>query len=129
MNAKSLIISSLVGGIVYFLLGWVFYGILFSDIYPSSDNDNLLFVFLGCLVYAIFLAFVFLKWANISTFSNGAQAGALLAFLTSLSMNFFMFSNKIMDAKNFLLDIGIMLVCGVIVGGVIALVIGKTKHE
>lgn len=127
MNIKSFLISSVVGGIVYFLLGWLFYGILFSDIYPSTDNENLLFVFLGCLVYALFLAYVFLKWASISTLASGAKAGAILAFLTSLSMNFFMFSNKIMDAKNFIIDIAIMVVCGAIVGGAIAFIIGKTK--
>jgi CDP-diglyceride synthetase len=108
-------------------LGWLFYGILFSDIYPSNGEENLLFVFLGCLVYAVFLSFVFLKWANISTLISGAKAGAIIAFFTSISTNLFLMSNKVMAPENFMIDVAIMIVCGAIVGGIIAFIIGKTK--
>jgi hypothetical protein len=127
MNIKSFLISSVVGGSVYFLLGWLFYGILFSDIYPSNGEENLLFVFLGCLVYAVFLSFVFLKWANISTLISGAKAGGIIAFFTSISTNLFLMSNKVMAPENFMIDVAIMIVCGAIVGGIIAFIIGKTK--
>ena len=43
MDFKKLIISSLAGGLMYFMLGYLFYGVLFTNIYPPSDNENLLF--------------------------------------------------------------------------------------
>ena len=39
MNNKALFTSTLTGTIVYFLLGWLFYGILFKDLYPSNAGN------------------------------------------------------------------------------------------
>lgn len=127
MNVKSFILSSLIGGVVYFLLGWLFYGFLFTEIYPSSDSQNLLFVFLGCLFFAILLAYIFLQWASISTAASGAKAGAFLSLLIGLSNNFFMYSNKAMNLTSFLTDVAIMMVIGAVVGAIVALVINNTK--
>ena len=50
---KSLIYSTITGTIVYFLLGWLFYGILFTDLYPANEEHSMLFVFFGCLFYVL----------------------------------------------------------------------------
>jgi len=127
MNTKSFLLSGIVGTIVYFLLGWLFYGILFTDIYPSDAEKCMLLMTLGCLFYAFTFALIFNRWAQISTFVTGAKAGFFIALLLVLSMSFFMYASKDALDSNFAITVAIESVCGAIMGGVIALVIGKTK--
>jgi hypothetical protein len=127
MNTKSFLLSGIAGTIVCFLLGWLFYGTLFTDVYPQNDEECMLFIFLGCLFYAFTFALIFNRWAQISTFSSGVKAGFLIGLLWSLSMNFFMYATKESIDSNFLILIAIDAVSAAIMGGVIAVVIGKTK--
>ena len=125
MNTKSFILSGIAGTIVSFLLGFLFYGYLFTDLYP--DESCMLFILLGCLFYAFSFALIYDRWANISTFNTGAKAGFLIGLLWTLSMNFFMYSSESNLDSNFLLLVAIDAVSAAIMGGVIALVIGKLK--
>ncbi|MBK8056034.1 MAG: hypothetical protein IPK35_22885 [Saprospiraceae bacterium] len=127
MSAKNLIISSVVGSLVYFLLGWVFYGMLFTNIYPPSDNQNMVFVYLGCLTFCVLVSYIFLQWAGISDLTSGAKAGGIIGLLYGAGMNFFMYSNMAANYQNIITDIIINAVMGAITGAVIALVIGKIK--
>tara|TARA_B110000967_G_scaffold135945_1_gene138785 strand:+ start:306 stop:572 length:267 start_codon:yes stop_codon:yes gene_type:complete len=87
----------------------------------------MLFIFLGCLFYAFTFALIFSRWAHITTFNSGAKAGFLIGLLWSLSVNFFMSSSEGVLDSNFAIMIAIDTVSAAIMGGVIALVIGKTK--
>jgi hypothetical protein len=132
MNAKSLVISSLVGFVFNFLLGWALWGILFKDFFPMPEgaSENLLMIALGCLFSCVLLAYIFLQWANISTATSGIKAGAVIGFFTSLSFNFFMQGMVAMDAINWttiIMDVVLTVVSTGLTGGVIAFVIGKTK--
>jgi len=127
MNVKNLLVSGIVGGIVNFLLGWLFYGILFNDIYPEGEDMNLVFTFLGCLTFGLFIAFIFTKWAGIKAPLTGMKAGAVVGFFTSLSMNFFMYSNMPVNYQNIVLDVVISIVIGSLVGASVALILGKMK--
>lgn len=127
MNVKKFLVAGIAGGIVNFLLGWVFYGILFKDIYPEGEEMNLVFTFLGCLTSGLFVAFIFTKWAGISMPITGLKAGAIIGFFTSLSMNFFMYSNKAVNYQNIALDVLISIIIGAIIGAAVALILGKMK--
>ena len=127
MKISNFIAGSIVGAIVYFLLGGLAYGVLFTDIYPENPDESMRFIFLGCLFYAFTFALIFSRWAHISTFDSGAKAGFLIGLLWSLSMNFFMYASMDVLASNFAMSIAIDTVSAAIMGGVIALVIGKTK--
>ena len=127
MNVKNFLVAGIVGGIVNFLLGWVFYGMLFNDIYPEGEEMNLVLTFLGCLTSGLFVAFIFTKWASITMPLTGLKAGAIIGFFTSLSMNFFMYSNKAVNYQNIALDVVISIVMGAIVGAAVAFILGKMK--
>lgn len=127
MNTKNFLVSGIVGGILNFLLGWVFYGMLFKDIYPEGESMNLLFTFLGCLTNGLFIAYIFTKWAGITNPLIGSKAGAVIGFFTSLSMNFFMYSNRTVNYQNMALDVIITIVITAIMGAAIALINGKMK--
>lgn len=128
MNVKNFIVGGIVGGFANFLLGWLFYGILFKDIYPESTTPNFLFIFLGCMTYGFFVSYIFNQWAAISNVMAGVKAGALIGFFTSLYMNFFMYSNKEADYTNILLDVAISTVISAVIGAAVAALNGKIKQ-
>lgn len=127
MKISNFIISSIVGSIVYFLLGWVAYGMLFTDLYPQEGN--IVFVYLGCLFFAMLLAYVFTKWANISTWITGAKSGAIIGLFYALSMNFFMYSSREPNYQNITIDVIITLVMSAITGAIIAIVLGMMNNK
>ena len=127
MNTKSFLLSGITGTIVSFLLGFLFYGYLFTDLHPDDAEPCLLFILLGCLFYAFAFALIYNRWANIITFNSGAKAGFLIGLLWTLSMNFFMYSSESNLDSNFLLLVAIDAVSATIMGGMIALVIGKIE--
>ena len=129
MNIKSFTLSAIAGTIVYFLLGWLFYGALFTEIYPTAgDEKSLLFIFIGCLFYALIFSLIFGKWAHISTFKSGTIAGIYLGILYSISMNFFMYSSSDLNVENFITNVLITTVSTAIMCGMIGYVLGKTKE-
>lgn len=121
---KKLFLSGIIGAIVYFLLGWLFYGILFTE--NTSGEESMLFIGLGCLFYAFIYATIFSRWANITTFSAGLRAGAILGLLYALSWYFF-FVKGDFDYLNFIKEILINIAMSAILGSVIAYVIGKVS--
>lgn len=127
MNVKNFIIGGIVGGIVDFLLGWVFYGMLFTNIYPQNPNTKLEFIFLGCMTFGFFISLIFTKWAGITSLVTGLKAGAVIGLFYGLSMNFFMYSSQAVDYKLLGLDTVVNILMGAGVGAAVALVLGKLK--
>ncbi len=127
MNAKNFIIGGIVGGIVDFLLGWVFYGMLFTSIYPENENTKLEFIFLGCMTFGFLISLIFTKWAGITSLMSGLKAGAVIGLLYGLSMNFFMYSSQPVNYQLLGLDTIVNVLMGAGVGAIVALVLGKLK--
>lgn len=127
MNAKNFIVGGIVGGIVDFLLGWVFYGMLFTNIYPQNENTKLEFIFLGCMTFGFFISLIFSKWAGITNAISGLKAGAVIGLFYGLSMNFFMYSSQPVDYQILGLDTIVNILMGAGVGAAVALVLGKMK--
>jgi hypothetical protein len=125
MNIKSILLSTITGTIVYFALGWLFYGILFTDLYP--EPNSMVFIFLGSLFYVFVFALIYGRWASISTFKSGAVAGLVLGLLYSLSMSFYMASSGTLDVERLITEAVINAVSAAIMGGVVGLTLGKTS--
>jgi len=127
MNIKSIAVTTIVGSVVYFLLGWVFYGMIFTDIYPQSEaGPNLLFIYLGGLVYSKLVSIAITWWANATSIGSGLQIGAIIGVLVGVSMNFFMFSAQPeCNWNQFITDSAITTVMSALVGAVIAMLHGK----
>ena len=127
MNTKSFFLSGLAGTIVSFLLGFLLYGLLFTNIYPDDAEQSMMFVFFGCLFYTFTFALIFSRLTHISNFDTGVKSGFLIGLLWALSMNFFMYASMVELDSNFMIIVAIDSVSAAIMGGVIALVIGKTQ--
>jgi len=131
MNLKSVSVSGIVGAIVNFLLGWLFYGMLFKDSFdqPEENSTNMLLIFVACLVFALFIAYIFDKWAQISTAATGAKAGAVIGFFLGLNYNIWAVIMEGREMQPFILDVVLSIVMTAITGAVIALVIGKMSSK
>ena len=121
--------AGIAGGITDFLLGWLFYGILFYD-YFGNQAPDITYIALGCLTFGMLISYIFVRWANLVKFVSGLQAGAVIGLLISLMNNFFMTA---MDAQanmeRMAADVGICIVVGAIVGGVVAAVNGAMSRN
>ena len=130
MNAKNFLVSGVVGGIVNFLLGWLFYGILFETQFPVTGEMNMTMIVLGSLVGGLFVAYIFAKWAHISNWKTGLQAGAVIGLFLALYYDFYynaMKANADIDWQTMGLDIVITVVMTALTGAVIAIMVDKMK--
>lgn len=128
MKTKNFIISGIAGGIADFLLGWLFYGILFKDSFPQPEEsgNTMLLIFLGCLTLGLLLAYIFTKWAQITTAATGAKAGLVLGLFLGLYFDFFnMAMSSQATIQMFALDVAITAVMTAIVGAIVGAINGK----
>lgn len=130
MNIKKFLVSGVVGGIVNFLLGWLLYGIIFANQFPVTGEMNMMMIALGSLVWGLFVAYIFIKWAHITTFKTGFQAGAVIGLFLALYYDFFYNAMKATDAIDWPtvgLDIMITALITALTGATIAVTIDKLK--
>ena len=128
MKTKNFLVSGVAGGITAFLLGWLLYGILFKETFPQPDEtpNTMLLIALGSLTFGFFIAYIFVKWAQISTLSTGLKAGAVIGLFIELYFGLFhMVMNPDTTFQLFALDVVLTIIMGAIVGAIIAMVNGK----
>ena len=130
MNTKSFLVAGLVGGIVDWLLGWLLYGIIFINMFPQPDEDSnaIIYITCGCIAFGFFISYIFNKWAQISTFTDGLTAGAIIGLFMGLITNFFrLYEQASVNYEMFFTDLGISIVLAAVVGAFVGLINGKIK--
>ena len=133
--------ATVAGGIAFFVLGFVLYGLILDPMVmrPNmvtyaglmKETPTWIPLILSNFVSAFLLAYIFDKWATISTFIGGLKGGAIVWFLISLAyqLMFVAFMNL---SKNYIppiADVAGSIVMGAIGGGVIGQVLGMMKKE
>ena len=129
MNVKNFLLAGIAGGITDFLLGWLFYGILFRDFFGGPD-PNLTFIFAGCMTFGFLSSYIYVRWANITTWMAGARAGAGIGVLMGLMNNFFnvaMTNDPI--GQKFAVDVLVCTLIAIGVGIVVAIVNGSLSKS
>jgi uncharacterized membrane protein len=134
MDTKRFLFCTIAGGIAYFLLGFLMYGILFEDflaehsvsgIWKSETEMKYYPLAMGNLFHAALLAYIFLKWARIRTFSEGLLGGAIIGFFMTAGFNLVTYDTvKFMSIEGTLTDIAIYTIMTSITGGVVGAVAG-----
>ncbi len=139
MNTKKFLIGTLVGGVAFFFLGYLIYGMALTDFFSQHTGtatgvakpmEELVWwaLILGNLASAALLSYIFLKWANISSFGAGASAAAVIGFLIVTSFDFVIFATaNISDLTGTAVDIIAYTVMTAIAGGIIGAVLGMVK--
>lgn len=129
--------ATVVGGIAFFFIGWLIYGVLLAQYmkdstisYPGLMKEpmpDMVPLILANLVIAGLFAFVFEYWATIRTFVGGMKGGAIMMFLIALyiDLNYMAFMNIMKGFTPLIVDVLAATVIGAIVGGLIGLVLGK----
>lgn len=128
MKTKNFLGAGIAGAVANFLLGWIFYGILLADMFPQPEESSqtMVMIFLGCLALGLFMAYIFINWAQISTASGGAKAGAIISLFLALYFDFFQLAmNPEATYTLVAVDVVVMVVMGAITGAIVGLVNGK----
>lgn len=135
MNTKMLV-AGLLGGVGFFLLGWLLYGILLLDTMASysnsacmrSDDDmSIPLLLVGNLIQGFLIAYIYSQWASISTFATGLQRGALIGFLLSMALNciWYATSTVMTEFTGVIIDVAVSTVIWGLVGGIVGWWLGR----
>jgi hypothetical protein len=141
MASKKFLIGTLVGGISFFLLGYLIYGLALSSFFMKHSvaasgsmktMDEIIWwaLVLGNLASAALLTYIFLKLGNIISFGSGARTGAAIGFFIALSMDLIRFATEnSLDLTATFADVVVGTVMTAIVGGIIGAVLGMGKKQ
>jgi len=129
--------GAIFGGIAFFLLGWLVYGILLMDFMSANSNScasrpdaEMIWwaMIVSNLVLALFVTLV-LKWSGAKSVTDGLKTGAIIGFLTGLSMDLSFYSMTTMfnNITALIIDVVVYTILLGIVGIVVVLTWGKDK--
>ena len=129
--------GTIFGGIAYFFLGWLIYGMLLADFMKTNSNQSInrpememiwWAMIISCFFSALILT-LFLKWSGASTWTDGLKTGALFGclFAVSIDLSFYSMTTLFNSVTTILVDIIASTVSAAITGLIIVLLWGKTK--
>jgi uncharacterized membrane protein len=139
MNTKKFFIGTLVGGITFFLLGYLIYGLALTSFFshhttaaPGSMKQMSEIIWwaliLGNLASGALLSYIFLKLGNIGSFGSGAGTGAAIGLFVSLSMDLIRYAvENSFDMTAMIVDVLAGILMSAIAGGVIGALMGRGK--
>lgn len=137
MTNNKTLIGGLAGGVAFFLLGWLIYGILLADYYAANTNqcamrpmtDMVMWAMIISNLVAGFLVAIIFSWSNTSGMMSGAKVGAILGLLIAIwmDMNFYAMSTMYTSINPIIVDILVSAVYFALGGGIIAWVMGMVK--
>jgi uncharacterized membrane protein len=141
MNTRNVLIGGFIAAIVYFLLGWLFYGNLLVDFFHRNagnakdvmgqvergkDQMILWMIFIGNLASGLLIAFVMDRGKGFS-FGSGLWAGAVVGLLSGAGYDLVRYATSNMMNKNAVLaDVLVFAVMSAIAGAVAGAVLSKT---
>lgn len=136
MNTKTLI-SGLLAGISYFLLGWLIYGVLLKDAMNNmggsavgvmrTESDMVMWaLILGNLGFGMAMAYILGSWSGVTTFLGGAKAAAIIGFLFALGYDLIFYATtNVMALNGIFLDVAISTLMAAVAGGIIGWWLGR----
>lgn len=133
------ILAGFAGGVVNFFLGWLLYGILLMSFFEANTQHYeglakempiMWLTALTCLATGYFLAFIFYRWANISTWKGGFIGGLIIGLFIGLIYDLsFLSMWNFYNVKAALVDILLAGLTHSITGLVVGLVLHTRKAE
>lgn len=139
MNSKKFLIGGIVGGILFFLLGWLIYGMLLMNFMTQHATAAAAGVMrpeaewpwwamiVGNMGLGFLVSYVLAK-ANVSGAAAGASTGAAVMFLVSLSYDFIIYAQmNLYDLTGAAVDIISSAVIGAVVGAIVGWLNGRNS--
>jgi len=137
MDSKKFLMGTITGGVAFFILGYLIYGILLMNFMSDNagtaqnvmraDTDLVWWALIvGNLGMGALYSYIFLKWADIKGFGGGFQAAAVVGFFMAIAFDMINYgTTNIMNMKGVLVDIVAFTIMAGLGGGIIALAVGK----
>jgi hypothetical protein len=136
MNVKKLTIGGITAGVVFFLLGWLIYGILLMDYMKGNPGlvsgynkpePDMMWLVIGNLLAGFLIAYIFTR-ANVNTLANGLITGAVVGLLMTAFHSCMSYAlTNLVSKKMMMADVlAAAVLCG-LVGAVTGWVMGKIK--
>lgn len=107
MDIKKWVIGGITGGILFFLLGWLIYGMLLMDFMNnhtgtagnvSRPEPDMLYLAIGNMAMGFMLAYVFVK-GNISSLAGGFVAGGIVGLLIAVGYDCMIYATTTVLSK------------------------------
>jgi hypothetical protein len=139
MDTKKFAIGTLVGGIVFFLLGYLVYGLALAGFFKDHSiapagamkaMEQIVWweLIAGNLASGALLTYIFLKMGNVKTFMAGARQGVVIGLFLSLSMGLIRHATEyVSDRTSAIAEVVAETLMTAIAAGIIAAVIGMGK--
>lgn len=138
MDTKKLLMGTMVGGLTFFVLGFLIYGLALESFMEEhagsatgvSRGEAMIWwsLLLANFASGAFYTYVFLKLSNITSFGSGFSAAATMGIMIAASVDFVMYgTSNMMDLTATLVDIVAYTVMSGLGGGVIGVVLGMGK--
>jgi hypothetical protein len=136
MNNKVLV-GGLIGGVVFFLLGWLVYGMALTTMMTENTMAGInrpmeemqwAFLIIGHFAFGFLMAYILDK-SNVYSFGSGATMGAVIGFLFALAFDFIMYAttNYYTTMSFVFIDIIVATVMSAIVAGVVGWWYGRKR--
>lgn len=136
MNSR-LLIGGIVGGVAFFLLGFLIYGILLADFMAVHYNDCMQrtedqFAWWAMIasnfVFGLFLALL-MEWNKSDNLTDGLKTGLIIGFLTALAwdLSFWSMSTMFYSREGAVVDVLVSTAYVGAVGAIIGFVRGKVN--
>lgn len=139
MKTNKILLGGLAGGVAFFLLGWLIYGMVMMDYMMANQNqcamrpmENMIWwaLIAGNFAWGFAYAFIF-SWANINSFAGGLKAGIIIGLFISISIDLSYFAMSTMFSG--LTAVAVDVIAGTVMsgigGGLIAQVMVMGKKE
>ena len=136
MDIKKWVIGGITGGVLFFLLGWLIYGMLLTSFMESHmgaagnimrAEPDFLYLAIGNLAMGFAVAYVLLK-ANVSSMAGGFVTAGIFGLLIGVGFDCMMYATSTVISKTAMAaDVAASTVMTAIVGAVVAMVMGMGK--
>lgn len=140
MNTQKFLVGGIAGGIAYFFLGYLFYGVLFMDFFSKNAGtatgvaktmDQMIWwaLILGNLVAGCLLAYIFEK-AAVRSPGGGLLTGAAIGLMMSATYDLNSFgTSNLMNIHGLIADIAIFTIMSAISGAIVGWILGRMQRK
>ncbi len=136
MNTKNFLLASMVGGIVFFVSGFFFYGVLLQDfmmaaytagvIKQTPDSTDIAALILAEFVFGAFLTMVLRRWPGAASLAQGAKTGAVLGLMLGLGFSLVQYATmNVFEAVVIPVEAVVSVVRGALAGGAIGAILAR----
>jgi hypothetical protein len=136
MNSNKLLIGGIVGGVAFFFLGWIIYGMLLMSVMGECSNPaavalhkepmEMWAMVVSCFAFGFLVAFIFSRYGTTPSVGVGLQHGALIGLLMAATFDFSMYSMmNMMTMKGVMIDLAAYAVYTSLGSAIICWIMGR----